>query len=287
MIKKLILTAAAAAACCALSATFAFSAAFDDITVGARGKGLGGAFTAGADDASAIYWNPSMLGRAKKPVLGASWQDLYGLGLVNYSFVGYVHPGVGKGSVGFGWTRLGTTGAVTFMNYAENTMTFSYGKKIASGFYAGASVKYFSVDYDVKASGMGADLAGTYSMLNDNLRVALMWYNLNNPQIRWETLAVDTIPSAVKLGTRFALGTDHALYVDAKKQAEKQAEFAAGWEGWFFKTLALRAGASRQDEKLNTAFGLSLAYNSLRFDYALEKHYALGYNTLFNLSIGF
>lgn len=283
MIKKLIIISAVCAACGgALSA-----AAFDDITVGARGKGLGGAFTAGADDASAVYWNPSLLAKVKKPSLSASWQDLYGLGLVNHSFVGYAHPGVGKGTVAFGWTRLGTTGAVTFMNYAENMMMFSYGKKVATGFYAGGSVKYFSVDYDAKASGVGADLAGTYSLLGDNLRIALMWYNLNNPQIRWETLAVDTIPSTLKLGTRFALGADHALYIDAKKQAEKQSEYAAGWEGWFFKTFALRAGAARQDDKLNTAFGMSIAYSSLRFDYAMEKHYALGYNTVFNLTLGF
>ena len=266
---------------------YCFSAAFDDISVTARGKGMGGAFTAGADDYSAVYWNPSALSRIRKPELGLSYRDLYGLGLLNYSFVSYVQPGVGKGAVGFGWIRMGTTPSVGFMNYAENTIIFSYGQRIKQKFLFGVSVKYFSVAYDVKASGIGFDMAGTY-LVNDRVRIAVMWYNLNNPIIRWETLAVDSIPSTLKVGTRLEFVRNNALNIDIKRKMGKQAEPSFGWEGWFMdKAIGLRAGAARQDEKLNTAYGMSVKYQNIRFDYSLEKHYSLGFSSDFSLSYGF
>lgn len=281
------ITLALVFASCFLLPQFVFSAAFDDIPPGARGKGAGTAFTAGADDSSAVYWNPSMLAKLKKGELGCYYQDLYGLGLLNYSFISYAHPGVGRGTIGFGWIRMGTSASVGFMNYAENTLIFSYGQKVAPGWLVGVNIKYFSVAYDVKASGYGFDAALTRYFYNDRVRIALMWYNLNNPLIRWETLAVDRIPSTLKLGTSFEFARSQYLYIDLKRKSDKQADFAFGWEGRFSRNIGLRMGAARQDGKLNTSIGASAGYKNLRFDYAMEKHYALGYNNVFSLTYGF
>ena len=51
---------AAAMLCLACCPRFA-GAAFEDLGFGARGPGMGDAFTAAADDADALYWNPAGL----------------------------------------------------------------------------------------------------------------------------------------------------------------------------------------------------------------------------------
>jgi len=71
-------------------------AAFDDLGAGARAPGMGGAFTAIADDVYAIYYNPAGLALLDRPTMAASHtQHLAGLsdgsGL-NTSFLGYAHP---------------------------------------------------------------------------------------------------------------------------------------------------------------------------------------------------
>ena len=263
-----------------------FSAAFEDIGIGARGRGMGGAFSTVVDDATAMYWNPAQLSTVKKKEFTAFYQDLYGLGLVNNSFFGYVHPKIGKGSVGFGMNRLGTSAAVNSMNYAENTFIFSYGRKLGSSLAVGATLKYYLVDYTTKASGIGFDLGTSYGLYRNRLKLGLALRNANNPQIRWETLAIDNLPPVLQGGMSYALAQGHVLALDANYTAGKKTHIAAGWESWFFKRgLGLRAGASETDGYLNYAFGVSLGYRTLRFDYSLERHYTLGYSSLMSLGV--
>ncbi len=84
--------------------------------VGARAIGMGSAFVAIADDATATYWNPAGLTHVKKSSFSAMYADTFrsgdgsflSKGLVNYNFVNYVHPlGVNIGSIGLSWIRLG------------------------------------------------------------------------------------------------------------------------------------------------------------------------------------
>ncbi|HBU70454.1 MAG TPA: hypothetical protein DEE98_08770 [Elusimicrobia bacterium] len=264
------------------------SAAFDDIGIGARGRGFGGAYSAVVDDSSAIFWNPAALGRAKRKEVSAFYQDLYGLGLVNYNALGYIHPRVGKGTVGFGWIRLGTTPQVSFMNYSENTFVFSYGQYVGRSVSLGANMKYYSVLYDYKASGIGLDLACLYEAIKDKLKFSFVWENINNPAIYWETLALDNLPSEVNLGAAYWLNPDNVISLEGQKKADSKAHYSAGFESWFFrKSLAFRAGLKEQDDNLNTDIGMSLGFKKIRFDYTLERHYKLGYSSLISFSVEF
>ena len=86
-------------------------AAFEDTGAGARSAGFGGAYTAVADDAEAIYFNPAGLGTVLRPHFTASYGAVFG-GLddntrLGESFFAYVHPlGGRKGTAGLGWKNF-------------------------------------------------------------------------------------------------------------------------------------------------------------------------------------
>lgn len=93
----------------------AHAAEFLSHGVGARAIGMGSAFVAIADDATATYWNPAGLTNVKKNSFSTMYSDtfrsgdgsFFSKGLVNYNFVNYVHQIEDIGSIGLSWIRLG------------------------------------------------------------------------------------------------------------------------------------------------------------------------------------
>ncbi len=64
---------------------------FMSLGAGARALGMGGAFGAVADDASAVYWNPAGIAGIQKRQALAMHAEQFG-DLVNYNFGSYVQP---------------------------------------------------------------------------------------------------------------------------------------------------------------------------------------------------
>jgi tetratricopeptide (TPR) repeat protein len=109
-----------------LGPSFAF-AAFEDIGAGARAPGMGNAFTAVADDAYAIYYNPAGLMDLRAPEFSAAYSKLFvglsdssNLGQSTLAFATPLKNGA-WGKLGLGWQRFSLDGM-----YSENTITASY-----------------------------------------------------------------------------------------------------------------------------------------------------------------
>jgi tetratricopeptide (TPR) repeat protein len=109
-------------------------ASFEDLGAGARGPGMGNAFTAIADDVYAIYYNPAGLALLARPELAAAYtQHLAGLsdgsGL-NTSFLGYVYPlRRGNGALGAAMQNFSIDGSF----YSERAFYLSYGRAAPKG----------------------------------------------------------------------------------------------------------------------------------------------------------
>jgi len=263
--------------------------AFDRMGVGARPKGMGDAFTAIGDDANSVYWNPAGIAQIEKSQLSVMHKDLLGLGLINYEFLGYVHPNVGKGSLGFSWIRLDTTRNVEFMDYTENTYIISYGVRIVPSLNFGGNIKYYSVDYEKGGSGLGADIGILYKTFGGHLNFGLLYQDFNGTKIRWETQAEDKLPANLRLGLGFRPNPYLNLALDLDKLLESYVETHLGIEWWVLKRgIGLRTGLINQDKgRWNFAVGGSFGYRFLRFDYAWERHYDLGGTHLFSLVLTF
>ena len=78
---------------------------FLEIGSGVRALGLGGAFSAVANDGSAIYWNASGISQLKRIEIGLMRSYLYE-GLAYYDHITYCQPLPNDVTIGLNWTRL-------------------------------------------------------------------------------------------------------------------------------------------------------------------------------------
>ncbi len=124
-------------------------AAFDDVGTSARVTGMGGAFTAVADDVNSIYYNPAGLGQLSRPEFTTTYSKLLG-GLTDNSnlqnsFFAYEHPLPGSwGTAGVAWNYF-TLDSL----YRESSVFASYGAPLFAdalpgSLYGGVNVKYLS-----------------------------------------------------------------------------------------------------------------------------------------------
>lgn len=122
-------------------------AAFEEVGAGARAPGMGNAFTAIADDAYAIFYNPAGLASLERPQLGVGYSRLF-WGLSDQSDLGLSHAlyaqplGGRRGTLGASWQRFALNDI-----YAEQTYHLSYGRRVLEKrglgkLSAGVSAKY-------------------------------------------------------------------------------------------------------------------------------------------------
>lgn len=273
--------------------TRCYSGAFDRISIGARPIGMGGAFTAVCDDGNAAYWNPAGLGKIKTTQLNATHQDLFGLGLINYDFVGYIRPRIGKGTVGFGLIKFGTTSDVEFIDYSENTYIFSYGVPLPAKLFAGANLKYYYVNYDEKATGYGVDVGIMREYMGGRLTVAGVCQDINRPVIRWGTGAKDNLPINLRLGAAYKPAEPLTVAVDIDKlnrtEHRENSEIHVGSELWFYKKIiGVRMGyVSQEPGEWDFSGGAGIQHGKLRLDYAYRRHFDMTDTHIFSMHIDF
>ena len=150
-------------------------ASFDRIGVGSRAIGMGTAFVAVANDASAIFWNPAGIGILSDSTTISrhfllSYSPLYGLSYLQHKFIGYTQDrllsSAQLGAFGLGIIELDlspNTGDVQSLHYVENTFLISWAnsfslKPIFHRISIGTTFKYYHVQTARPAFGYGFDI---------------------------------------------------------------------------------------------------------------------------------
>lgn len=278
------------------------------IGVGGRALGLGGAYAALANDATAGYWNPAGLARIDYPEVILMHDERFG-GMLNYDFGAVAIPYGGDASFGVSVMRLGideipdTRKAwkdqnyngildsadyvdpkkVTYFNSADWTVYLTYAKRESEDFTYGINLKLIRRGMEVAtATGIGFDIGALYSPAKD-------WYVAANIQdvtttlVTWSTGNNELISPTVKLGTayffelfsgRFAPTID----VDVRFENRRFASIAHlgpisfdphfGLEFDFKNSIALRIGYN--DVKQLT-LGAGIHLRKLDIDYSFAR----------------
>jgi len=279
-------------------------AAFDDLGIGARPLGMGGAFVAVADDANAAMHNPAGLGYMTVPEAGFTHVRMLS-GVVNYNYAGIVLPLGGAGSLGASFGMLSEESDI----YSEKSVAFSYSKRIFQGLSLGTNLKMLNTGFDsgnpwvtdnpyfteTSVSGFTLDL-GVLARPVAGLNIGLSGENLIPADISVSETEEEKVPMNLRFGLAYRLSaiaasaqqpalkevlntTIISLEGAMRKEREVNAvKMRAGLEAWFAnRMVGLRAGYRMkkvQETSSSAAVGGSIRIPvtelNLQLDYALQ-----------------
>ena len=280
------------------------AAAFNDIGVGARPLGMGGAFVALADDGNATNYNAAGLGHINAAHLSMTTAQRL-KGLINYSHIGGVLP---LGSVGSFGASIGILSEDSEV-YKEQTITVSYGRTFLHRFAFGLNLKSLSTRFDENNESVSAHLKnnsqffahtsaadvsfdlGMMANLTGDLTLGLSAENLFPANVSISEAGEDLVPRNIRVGLAYRLAT---IAATTKQEALREVlksglglfeitfrdgdrQIHAGAELWLNRMIGVRAGYSLKSG-VNRATGIALggsvklpiAALRLQLDYAFQ-----------------
>jgi len=275
------------------------TAAFLDIGVGARGIGMGGAFTALADDASAVYWNPAGLARLEQREISVSHAEL-GLG-TRENFLAYAHP-TSRGTIAAALTYLsqGAIGGRDALgrptgNYQASDSAFAgaYGLKTEVA-DLGVSVKYLrSHIASSEAQGVAMDAGARRAVDGAGPGKLVVGAAIRNmgPGLKYENQRND-LPLRVAGGAAYSIASGRTLAFEVQTAPRGGgADGGIGGEWKLVEGALLRFGwstksAAPEGTGFDAARGLTvgLERSGFRFDYAAQAAGELGAAHRFTLA---
>ncbi len=220
--------------------------------IGARALGLGGSFTAIADDTSAVWWNPAGLGQLTRAELAGMYAAVFN-GKVTYLFTSAAFPVFADGIMALSWDRkdFGSSGLKEDVYY----MTFASTLTEDRTFFGGLNVKFFSASSSyptVGGNGLGLDWGVLYRLplpkFGKEIRFGFSAQDLNT-EIHEKQGVIQDVPSVIRLGAAYqferwiTLSTDMENFKDPSVSRSGSTRVRAGVEGWFFEgSLGVRLG---------------------------------------------
>ncbi len=283
-------------ALCLLVGASPLHAAFKDSGWGVRPLGMGGAFTAVANDANGTLYNPAGLAQVSSREATFMSAKLF-TGLegvdIGQNYLGYIHPlNARAGTLGVTWSALSTPGL-----YREDSASVSYGRYVNDILRLksdtvlcslGANVKYLKHEYTVdsrnennptfsngNSKGALTVDAGVLVMLpGTGFSVGIMGKNLTTPDIGLRNEDKVYNENAVGIAyyrdkLPYAKLSCFTVAADIVRR-DKYTDYRIGAESWFFKDLfALRAGTSRQEFTFGLGYEFKIkSETKLIIDYA-------------------
>ncbi|OGS51533.1 MAG: hypothetical protein A3J79_04525, partial [Elusimicrobia bacterium RIFOXYB2_FULL_62_6] len=207
------------AAASALAQSGGQPAQFMSYGAGARGLGMGGAFFAVADDASASYWNPAAMTLLERKEFTAMQANLFADTTLN--FFTYAHPTASRGTWAFSMTQLKSVGFEkisitanssgdeivdikslgTFDN-TERALAFSWGREVSDKLAFGVMAKNITRQLDTSKDSFNAiDIA----MLQKFSKTYRMAMGIQNVFSMTSGDTDDELPLTLKLGQALSL----------------------------------------------------------------------------------
>jgi len=278
-------------------------AAFNDIGVGARPLGLGGAFVAAADDGNAMRYNAGGLGYIDDIQLNLTYARHFS-GLINYNYAGIVLPFGSAGSFGASFGLLSEESKI----YKEQTITLSYSIKLLNQISAGMSFKLLGTSFDesnediqenpyftkkTSTSAFTIDL-GLLAKPITGLNLGIAAENLipSDVSISEDVPEDETnIPINIRAGLAYNLAAiaqsaQQEALRDVLAQTQIMSEFSLrngeseihfGAESWVHKSISIRGGYgsksgvhSSSSIAIGASIKIPISESALQFDYAFQ-----------------
>lgn len=264
---------------------------------GARASGMGSAFVALADDATAGYWNPAGLSQMGLNIYQAAIQYAYLPNEMSTSFISYAFLWPEVGEFSLAWLNFSIGQIDVFdqdqnllnqTSSSENAFILSYGRKMyhwVKGLSLGTSIKVLQQSVaDYSAAGYGLDVGVLWQpVLYFDHTIGINVQNLFQ-QLNWTGSTADPSDINVKAGIALKFyQSDDVLYfnhliqtIDLDMTSSNRLGWSTGLEYWTTGSLGLRAGYNHLAQEVTMGASYKPAY------YALD--YAFHYNFTENVS---
>ena len=282
-------------------------AQFLELGVSSRAMGMAEAFTAVADDITAVYYNPAGL------------VNLYGYEAaftlvqlpadVSYSFMGFGLPLESVGGVlgiGFYGLRSGDIIERTYergtfegtgrtFSWEDYAMSVSYGRYLTDRFAIGLSVKFIgSKSHDYSATGWAADVGTNYDTGFRGFKIAMSISNFG-PDMTFINNSYP-LPINFKFGGTINVieGESHLVTFAAEGShpSDNLEKYNAGIEYTFNERFSLRGGSrfNYDEDGFTAGGGIRVPFgeeSEIRLDYAFQDFGVLTEVHRFTMSLAF
>jgi hypothetical protein len=234
---------------------------------GARAMGMGGAFAAVADDASALWWNPA--GIARSSFTDVMVGHTAHIEQINSQVFGIIRPvkipQFQRAAYGVSFTYLSIPGIEGMDvnknatgNLDANSMAagLAFGAALTPEITAGAQVKMIREKMATETgSGFAFDLGAQYRKDRLGAGIALQHagpsYKIGG--------ASSPLPMLYRGGLSYALFPRFTMALDGEKPSDADAKIHLGGEALFTPTLAFRAGFQPM-KNVGSGAGYSLGF---------------------------
>lgn len=258
---------------------------------GARSLGMGKAFYAVSDDASATYWNPAGMTQLDRKEIMALHVNLFAD--TTYDFISYVHPTPKLGVFGVNLTRLYSGGfekvEITFDSNKEDiidiknvgtfedvqtALTGAYAKKIKENISVGVSSKYIAHTLDTSSNGfITFDTSLLIEGFNHRFSQTRLGFGIQNLMSSKFGDTDDVLPMIFRTGiSQPFLRKKILVAFDIDKNLKANMNWHIGAEYWLLNFASLRIGFEGEKGIRETAAGFGVKYKDYGIDYAFALH---------------
>jgi len=273
---------------------------FLKIAPGARAVGMGEAFVALADDATALYWNPGALTQIEGVQI--AYMHNFWFQNISYDYIGYVQGFRNSEGERFGISiamlnigEIQRTLEDASGNYAGTGNTFnsydlavalSYAWKMRENIGIGTSLKFIrSTIDDVDGYTVSADLGFLWVLTsklsigvnaqNSILPIAIRYYRGNTA-----VSASHSLPMNIKAGAAYKFNNKLTLGLDVNVPIDNRLNVHIGAEYWY-ENFAVRAGYKTDfiqdiDILSGLSVGMGFKWKNYQVDYAFVPYGDLG-----------
>ena len=297
--------------------------AAEQVPVGTRPIGMGGAFVAVADDGNAVHLNPAGISLIQQYRLNGMRADLFDSGGLDFSglnqnYVSTVLPVTKNFAFGFDWLNIGFDDDE--LGFKENQFNLALSYNINPMLALGMNGKYISVSTGLDgaeidtAVGFGFDTGFLFfprflPTVGDKLQVGLMIQDIagnrtdgifGGTSIRHDFTGLPPIDAETEhdetiLPTHYKFGIAYNIIKEPQRNwlvaLDVDDRLHLGTEYLPFPTVAIRGGLqidlSDAGESPTYALGGTLDYKALAFNYAYELPPTLPATSLFSISGSF
>lgn len=279
------------------------SGAFLRLGMGTRALGLGGAFTAVADNGTAVYWNPAGIAWVQR-----RWADVMyrRMPLDRRQFMAvYTQELKPGGGIGLAWVNVGVDGIdgrdlngqpTGTLTDSENAIFFSFSPQFSQKVSAGLSMKFlYNRLAGQTAKGFGGDL-GVLVRPVKPLSIGLLFRDIGT-RITWNTEGLfdqnvrrqETFPRSLVAGAAYRMLQNHVLIAaDVEKAQRRDTAYRMGAEIGLPGGFAARTGLNDGQLAAGAGFVMALKSAQVRFNYVfITNRIGLNETHAFEWELGF